>query len=399
MAAPSEDATGPVAAATRPAVFLPQDIDRFRSEYRSSPVGSKQASKYVKTLRRQATGEWKEGYYEVSCNFDLTNAAPHVFNWRAWIAKRLHGTTTVVGPGIERVMLCFFNEFDANHSQARFDYVIFRTDGIAHRLHPHASGREDLILRRVANEWLQVPKAEEGEDADNVDLAPATHRRITLGKAVANYTGRRWDPDNAWEPACQPDGMLNLPVRVPDGSDGGAPGPADNTGSPVVQEPAASQPPPPPPPRLPAPPLPLAVAPMEAPPAPERQSMLLQQRTSDLEHMVVPNTEPAPASSLRQPGGAPELAADPPPTQPATTAPPGGAQGPAAHRQPPMGEVNSYNTAPEGGAQGPAVNSSQPPITTAPPGQWQQPHSGQPTWQPNRGRRHNWRDVGAGWSD
>ena len=110
--------------------------------------------------------------------------------------------------------------------------------------------------------------------------------------------------------------------------------------------------------------------------------MLPQQRASDLEHMVVPNTEPAPESSLRPPGGAPELAADPPPTQPATTAPPGGAQGPAAHRQPPMGEENSYNTAPEGGAQGPAVNSSQPPITTAPPGaqgpaladgQWQQP--------------------------
>ena len=263
------------------------------------------------------------------------------------------------------------------------------------------------MLRRMDNDWLQVPKAKQGEDADNVDLAPATHRRITLGKAVANYTGRRWDPDNAWEPACQPDGMLNLPVRVPDGSDGGAPGLADNTGSPVVQEPAASQPPPP---RRPAPPLPLAVAPMEAPPAPERQSMLLQQRTPDLEHMVVPNTEPAPESSLRPPGGAPELAADPPPTQPATTAPPGGAQGPAAHRQPPMGEENSYNTAPEGGAQGPAVN-SQPPITTAPPGgaqgpaladgQWQQSpnaqRAGQQTWQ--NWQAWAWRDNGAGWSD
>jgi hypothetical protein len=198
--------------------------------------------------------------------------------------------------------------------------------------------------------------------------------------------------------------MLNLPVRVPDGGDGGAPGLADHTGSPVVQEPAASQPPPP---RRPAPPLP--PAPMLAPPAPERQSMLPQQRASDLEHMVVPNTEPAPESSLRPPGGAPELAADPPPTQPATTAPPGGAQGPAAHRQPPMGEENSYNTAPEGGAQGPAVN-SQPPITTAPPGgaqgpaladgQWQQPpnaqRAGQQTWEQNWQGWH-WQSEGAGW--
>ena len=402
------------------AAFSPQDIDRFRREYRSNPVGAKQAGKFLKAMRDEATGAWNEGhgYYEVSRNFDITNSPPAVFNWRAWIAKRLHATTTVVGPGIERVMVCFFNEFDANHNQARFDYVIFRTDGIAHRLHPHASGGEDLILRRMENEWLQVVKAEEGEDADNVDLAPATHRRITLGKAAANFTGRRWDPNSAWEPECGPDGVLNLPVRVPDGSDGGAPGPADNTGSPVVQETAASQPPPP---RRPGslifsfplfPPLPDRPMPLNLDEA-VRELNLLRQRVRDLEHlreqlrdeehmfehMFAPNTEPAPESSLRPPGGAPELAADPPPTQPATTAPPGGAQGPAAHRQPPMGEVNSYNTAPEGGAQGPAVNSSQPPITTAPPGQWQQPHSGQPTWQPNRGRWHNWRDVGAGWSD
>ena len=171
------------------AAFSPQDIDRFRSEYRSNPVGAKQAGRFLKAMRDEATGAWNEGhgYYEVSRNFDITNSPPAVFNWRAWIAKRLHATAAVVGPGIERVTVCFFNEFDANHNQARFDYVIFRTDGIAHRLHPNAGGKEDYVLRHADNDWWQVPKAGPGRHEDEVVLAEATHKRVTLGQAAASF--------------------------------------------------------------------------------------------------------------------------------------------------------------------------------------------------------------------
>ena len=280
--------------------------------------------------------------------------------------------------------------------------MIFRTDGIAHRLHPNAGGKEDYVLRRMDNDWLQVPKAEQGEDEDEVVLVPATHRRITLGQAAANFQNILYHKDENSEPKCQQGGMLHLPVHVPDGGDGGAPGLADHTGSPVVQEPAASQPPPP---RRPAPPLP--PAPMEAPPVPrrphhddeaQRELILLRQRVRDLEQMRVPNTEPAPELSLRPPGGAPEPAVDSRPApggtqgpavdslpaiQPensATPAPPGGAKGPAVNSQPPIQLGNSATLVPPGDAQGPAVDSQQlagGQLQQSPDAQW----AGQPTWQ------------------
>ena len=108
MAISSEGAAGPVAAVTRPAVYLPHDTERYRAQYRTHPVGTKKANLFLKKLRQQATtGEFQSGRFEVSCNFDLTNVGLDVFNWRAWIAGRLHGNTMVVGPGIERVMLVF----------------------------------------------------------------------------------------------------------------------------------------------------------------------------------------------------------------------------------------------------------------------------------------------------
>ena len=107
MAVSSVGAAGPVAAVTRPAVYLPHHTEQYRAEYRRHPVGTKTAHLFLKKLRQQATGEFNSGRFEASCNFDLTNVGLDVFNWRAWIAGRLHGNTMVVGPGIERVMLVF----------------------------------------------------------------------------------------------------------------------------------------------------------------------------------------------------------------------------------------------------------------------------------------------------
>ena len=107
MAVSSEGAAGPVAAVTRPAVYLPQHTEECRAQYRTQPVGTKTAHAFLKKLREQATGEFQSGGFEARCHFDLTNVGLDVFNWRAWIAGRLHGNTMVVGPGIERVMLVF----------------------------------------------------------------------------------------------------------------------------------------------------------------------------------------------------------------------------------------------------------------------------------------------------
>ena len=104
MASGSEGATGPVAA------YLPQHA----AGYNKRPVGAKTANRFLKKIRVEATGEGMLGRKEAKYHYDLTDVSPDVFDWRAWISGRLHGNSVVVGPGISKVILAFFNEYDHN---------------------------------------------------------------------------------------------------------------------------------------------------------------------------------------------------------------------------------------------------------------------------------------------
>ena len=108
MASGSEGATGPVAA------YLAEHAARCNKR----PVGAKTANRFLKKIRVEATGEQMLGRKEAKYHYDLTDVSPDVFDWRAWISGRLHGNSVVVGPGISKVFLAFFNEYDHNCKQA-----------------------------------------------------------------------------------------------------------------------------------------------------------------------------------------------------------------------------------------------------------------------------------------
>ena len=272
------------------------------------------------------------GRNEATYHYDLTNVVPDVFDWRCWIAGRLKANSVVVGPGISRVILAFFNEYDHNWKQARLDYLIVRTDGHSHRVHPRSNGVEDHVLQLTAVGWRQLSDAP-GPGEAHV-LLDTTHGRPTLGQAVAKFELAACGKE--FEPPCFPNGMLSLDVKMAGGS--GAPGPAVQSGAAQAHRPAPrlepvppeqSQSPPPPPPvtqqraqssvphvQKPAPPSPpeLLQAPTSNPMIAvfqaqeaerQRQILELQQQVTKLQELLAQQVSLSEfADTLRPPGSA-----------------------------------------------------------------------------------------------
>ena len=292
------------------------------------------------------------------------------------------------------MILAFFNEYDHNWKQARLDYLIVRTDGHAHRVHPHSNGREDHLLQLTALGWRQVNKAP-GAGEQHV-LVDTTHGRPTLGQAVANFEQTAYG--QKFEPKCHENGMLDLPVKTP--GDSGAPGPAVHisvpglsvhisvpelavhSGVPAGQSAAAQShrptprlepvPPeqlqsPPLPPGMqqrapsshphvqkPAPPLPPQL--QQTPPAhrPPLHSHEVEQELRQLQRRI---------QEIMQLRDQPDAEENREPAQQLSMQPHGGAQGPAVDSQQPIqlvGGAPQLSMQPLGGAQGPAVDSQQP---------------------------------------
>ena len=161
-------------------------------QYRQRLVGHKSANAYLKSFRLHGTGPEENGSWTVLNHFDLTFEDPEKFDWRAWLVGRTRHNALVIGPGVSRICLYFFNEWDANWRQARCDFVVFRTDGFSHRLHPNSKG-EDLILQwsQHSDCWWQVDVSSDGPllAGDPRTLVTPKHKRESLGLVESRWLG------------------------------------------------------------------------------------------------------------------------------------------------------------------------------------------------------------------
>ena len=161
-------------------------------QYRQRLVGHHSANAYLKSFRLHGTGPEENGSWTVLNHFDLTFEDPEKFDWRAWLVGRTRHNALVIGPGVSRICLYFFNEWDANWRQARCDFVVFRTDGFSHRLHPNSKG-EDLILQwsQHSDCWWQVDVSSDGPlpAGDPRTLVTPKHKRESLGLVESRWLG------------------------------------------------------------------------------------------------------------------------------------------------------------------------------------------------------------------